>query len=777
MKFLRIILIFLPLMAVCCTNLDEINNRLDALETRVDRVEEAIASLRAAYDAGKIVTAVTPLADGWTIVFSDGSSINVYNGKDGQDGADGKDGQNGTDGKDGQDGADGKDGLTPPVPLLQVTPDGFWTVSYDNGITYEPLLGADGEPVRAIGRDGQDGIQGFPGEPGWPGEPGADGKDGEDGKDGRDGNDGLCVRVVEREGKYVFELYDPADPAAVIETVTTPLPSDPSAVIIGISKNPVNGEVTITLADGSVFTFGTFTVAPTSIVLLGAGSRGLRFQTVSPEVTFDFRVNPSNANLNLSVGSEGCQASLDLVGSYASRAIIEPENFALKSIAPVYENGERREGQYRATIARTQRVDAFEDDVVLVISYTDANGDPASLSSEPVTVSWDGHDYSAAFTTGLPVVNITLPDYAPIVTKDPWNPGAKMTITMPDGSEAYSGTLSVKGRGNSTWNMPKRPYALKLDKKAEILGMPAHKRWCLLANWMDRTLLRNDAAFAISRATGLAYTPRGQFVELVLNGVHIGNYYLCEQIKVDENRVNITKLKADELTGGYLFELDTNYDEEFKFTTDRFKHPWMFKDPDEDITPEQMEYVQNYANSLEEILMTTLRVRSHDYEEYIDPDTFIDWWFVYELGGNSEPYHPKSVYMYKDRGGLLCAGPVWDFDWGTFLPENSSRYVARYLMYMSRLFMDTKFVQRVKERWAECKPRLEEVAAYISDQAALIAASDALNHELWPIRPELNQLAYEVNGDADLSFDDAVARLIKAYSEKLVWLDTRISAM
>ena len=132
----------------------------------------------------------------------------------------------------------------------------------------------------------------------------------------------------------------------------------------------------------------------------------------------------------------------------------------------------------------------------------------------------------------------------------------------------------MRGRGNSTWNYPKNPYAFKLDDKAEILGMPKHKRWVLLANWMDRTLLRNRTSFQIAASTGLAWTPNGEFVEVILNGQHIGNYYLCEQVKIDENRLDINDPydAEDAYSGnpadyGYLLEADDSYDETWKFTT------------------------------------------------------------------------------------------------------------------------------------------------------------------------------------------------------------------
>ena len=123
----------------------------------------------------------------------------------------------------------------------------------------------------------------------------------------------------------------------------------------------------------------------------------------------------------------------------------------------------------------------------------------------------------------LPVVYINTPDSSPITSKEVWTENSSITIINSDGSIGYSDNqLQIRGRGNSTWGYPKKPYALKLSSKTSVLGMPKHKRWVLLANWLDRTLMRNDVAFQISRQTGLAWTPRGQFVELVLNGKHLG---------------------------------------------------------------------------------------------------------------------------------------------------------------------------------------------------------------------------------------------------------------
>ena len=386
-----------------------------------------------------------------------------------------------------------------------------------------------------------------------------------------------------------------------------------------------------------------------------------------------------------------------------------------------------------------------------------------------------------ARNTGLPIVHIDTPNKKKIDSKEYWMEGAAVRIEYPNGRVDYEGTTSIRGRGNSTWLWyPKKPYALKLDEKGSLLGMPAHKRWVLLANWKDRTLMRNDAAFWLSRQTGLSYTVRGHHVELVLNGTHVGNYYLCEQIKIGKHRVNVEKMDSQEsdptrITGGYLLEIDTYLDEKYQFKSPRFNLPWMVKEPEDDeLSAAAFNYIKSWILELESLLKDTQRVRNHEYEAYLDVDSAIDYMLVEELTTNHDFYNewpwpgPHSAYLYKDRDGKLFHGPVWDFDYHVFCPQFTHQWTgATRTMLYPALLKDPQFCDRMVERWEMQKEQLKRLPEYIDAQAEKIRLSDQVNQELWPI-------SNRENGDETMSFQQSIDRIKKSFLDKWTWMDAHI---
>ena len=376
--------------------------------------------------------------------------------------------------------------------------------------------------------------------------------------------------------------------------------------------------------------------------------------------------------------------------------------------------------------------------------------------------------------SGLPIVVVETPERRNIASKTVWVENSSMVIYQADGSINYdSGTdkMNIRGRGNSTWSYSKKPYNIKLNSKKAILGMPKHKRWCLLANYIDRTLIRNAVAFELAKMTSMNWTPNGRFVELVLNGKPLGNYYLCEAIRIDNDRVNINEMtvndiSGDAITGGYILELDSYYDAEWKFKTSYYRMPVNIKQPDEDdINNYQYSYIKNYYNAAEKELYNG---SLDGFAEYVDMNSLIDWYLLNEAIYNPELQHPKSSYMYKDKGSKLYMGPAWDHDWETFTPHSSLK--NQNSMWFKDLFKYPEFKTMVKERWRVLKGPFATIATFIEDTREEIRISWEFNHTLWPT------ISNSVNGDTSLSYDEAVNRLKTSFLNRLKALNSIINS-
>lgn len=819
-----------------CSYQDEI----DAVNDRVDALENSIARLQMAYDNGKIISDVQSIDEtavesrGYLISFSDGTTLSLYHGKDGVNGNDG------TNGSDGESGTDGQHGVT---PLIKVDTDGYWIVSYDDGLTFENVRTSDGTLVSALGEKGDQGAD----------------------ASGTDGKDGRCVRVVvSEEGYYVFEVYNPASPDEVADRIVTPYNSDKRSVISSIVKNEYSGVITLTMADGSSFDFNLDVAYPTGIVVLNESL--IINWNKSGELVF--RLNPSDAFINFELSEDDANIFIDVVSAYSGRDIDDSSyvnsatGYKITEVKKyVTPEGKNMRGQYKATIVSNNNGENGLERVCLVIKTKNSKGEDINISSLPfrvhngegneiesigigdvdaekdgnvfmlklaattnlktlkptitsnctsirikgrdvayssddevdfskpvtfVAVGPDGteQEYTAVvYFSNLPVVYVSTP--SAITSKEVWTADCEMQIWNAGENNVTLEKVNIKGRGNSTWMWPKKPYAIKLDKKAAVLGMPKHKRWCLLANYKDRTIMRNDMVNEMAhRMSGLDWTPHGEYVDVVLNGNFVGNYYLCEQIKIDENRINIAEMTAEDLddvaiTGGYLFELDTNYDEINKFRTSKRNLPVMFKEPDEKtLQPSQMEYVKNYFNDVEAKLYAD---GSYDFEEIgklIDYDSFIDYWIIYELALNTELMNPKSCYMYKDRNGKLFAGPIWDFDWclsSTYTYNYKQGLLLTNRVWYSGLFKNNQFVDAVKKRWREAKSELSTIPDYIENKYLKVRESAEINCTIWPINVSL--FYPFTNGEETMKYRESVDELKRKYQVRFSIMDEAITNM
>jgi len=343
----------------------------------------------------------------------------------------------------------------------------------------------------------------------------------------------------------------------------------------------------------------------------------------------------------------------------------------------------------------------------------------------------------------LPVVSLTTAGGVPI-DRENYVAG---TLTISGDGEPYQGALQVRGRGNSTWSMPKKPYRLKLDVKAPLLGMPSDRHWVLLANYADKSLLRNALAFTLGDRLGMAWNPRSRMVQLTLNGEYQGVYQLAEHVRVGANRVDITEMEPGdiappEVTGGYLFELDMRRDcaPIVQFDTSRGV-AFCIDTPDEDdIVPAQYEWLRGYVQQTEDAIWSPgFADPATGYRAWLDPRSFIDWYLVSELTANVDSVGYSSIWHYKDRDGLLQRGPLWDHD----LSTGNAYYAAcadprgfwvHEGTWYQRLFADPWFAAEVRARWDAVRAEaIDGLPALLDDAAPALVAAAADNFETWPI--------------------------------------------
>ena len=231
----------------------------------------------------------------------------------------------------------------------------------------------------------------------------------------------------------------------------------------------------------------------------------------------------------------------------------------------------------------------------------------------------------------VPHIYITTDNNAPIVSKEDYVP-ASIRIEGNGGYNDFTATTKIRGRGNSTWGMPKKPYRLKLDKKASIFGLPESKNWVLLANYLDGTLMLNSVAMKTGQLLEIPYTNHVIPVDVTVNGQFAGSYIFTEQVEVAANRVPIE-------TGGILLELDQNFDEPWEFKSNYYNLPVMVKYPSLTAAAE-LEPIKDQFHQLESLVAAS-NFPDNNYTDYIDIESLVNYFIVYNLTGNEEINQPK----------------------------------------------------------------------------------------------------------------------------------------
>lgn len=385
----------------------------------------------------------------------------------------------------------------------------------------------------------------------------------------------------------------------------------------------------------------------------------------------------------------------------------------------------------------------------------------------------------------FPTLVVSTNGAAPITSREVYVAGTWRLLDA-DSALLREGTLDIRGRGNSTWGMPKKPYRVRLTTAAELLGMPANRHWALLANYADKTLLRNDLVFDLGRRMGWSYVPRSQFVHLRLNGQYDGVYQLTEHIRLDPNRVNVPELKVADtaaavVSGGYLLEVDELRGEDFCWDTPRARMPVCAKSPETLRQPgweKHQAYITGYFRALEDALFgPNFTNPATGYAAYIDVPSAVDYLLLNELVKNVDGNMRRSTYLTKPRGGKLYFGPLWDYDitlgnvnYGN--ADNTAGWQIAGSPWFARLLQDPAFSQRVKLRWQEIRNNgiLTDWRKQIITRWDYMSAEQRRNFDRWPI---LNMWVWP-NRVVPGSYDGEVAALQEWLTARINWMDEQL---
>ena len=410
---------------------------------------------------------------------------------------------------------------------------------------------------------------------------------------------------------------------------------------------------------------------------------------------------------------------------------------------------------------------------------------------------------------GIPVVYINI-DESEVTIED--------MLNSPDHSVSCTGTLSIevpegfhysdypdvdlksyenlkmtiRGRGNSTWNeKDKKPFKIKLDKKEDIFDFGKNKHWVLLANAFDPTLIRNRITFWLSERLGFDFTPQGVPVDLVMTGdkygtKYLGSYFLGENIRIDDNRLEIGELDENDvdmpkISGGYLIQNSLQVPEgsPSRFNTPRGES-WANDTPSfntiegDYANDAQMSYIRDHMNTVEAAIFQG----GEEYRKLVDIKSAASYWLMNTLAMNLDAYKTSSTYIYKKRDtdgvtGKVYWGPVWDFDYAW---EEGLTYegMSAGHSWMKPLFTDRSeggFIEEVRKQW----PAFRNDAEHLIEDGGLIdryyeetRLSAEKDHEINP------------SGDGtegEYSYKAKVDKLKDWIRSRIDWLDANIQSV
>ena len=414
-------------------------------------------------------------------------------------------------------------------------------------------------------------------------------------------------------------------------------------------------------------------------------------------------------------------------------------------------------------------------------------------NKNPVDLTMDGpKNITAVFkhypNSGLPIIKLkTTHVVGPAMDKDSYVEGTVEIIGEGNFEGLAETSMKIKGRGNSTWWLcvdpsagavvGKCPYQIKFGDKTEILGLPEDKKWVLLAEKSDKSMIRNKIARYMGKNSILEYTPSAEYAELFINDDYQGTYLIGQKVEESKNRVNI----GDD---GYLIEIDTDANERIDPDDVIFKPiiwssihvdgVFNIKEPNLDYESDEYNYIVNYVNQFESILFSqNFRDPMSGYKSFIDVDSLIDWFIINEIAKTVDARWYSSIYFNLIPGQKIKFGPIWDFDlsYGNLNYSDAqfeNGFYVKQNNWIDRMYDDPFFVEKVKSRYSFYFDKLNEFKKEIDDISNYINKSQEANYQRWAT---LGVYVWP-NPVWNLTYSEEVDRLKDWIENRMNWLNT-----
>ena len=379
--------------------------------------------------------------------------------------------------------------------------------------------------------------------------------------------------------------------------------------------------------------------------------------------------------------------------------------------------------------------------------------------------------------TGLPIINLITDGSVQIDSKEDYVEGDVSLDGRRDFESLSDLSMKIRGRGNSTWFIhPKKPFQMKLSEKSAFLGMPEDKKWLFLAEYSDKTMLRNTIAFELGYMSNLDWTPAGEFAEVFLNGEYNGTYNITQKVEESDNRVALGDT-------GYLLELDQldriDPDDVYFNSTVTNRFIINIKEPSLEYDSDQYDYIKNLIAEFEGVLFgNNFQDENIGYRQYIDLDSFIDWYLISEISKNVDSRWYSSIYLNVIPGEKIKMGPLWDFDlaFGNTDYSDTQFYEGwwvRFNPWYERLFEDPYFIQMVKDRFVFFKNNegliIEKIDSYAEQLKWAQAENDnkweTIGRYVWP-----NPVVYD-------TYQEEVNHLKNWYQDRMDWLEEALNEL